>query len=280
MNQICQLQAKNSDGLHQRSWQTVKITQNMIQSSNSSWYYSYNTAVPTATITVNRNRVKTYGTAVYLKSGTNFEIELFNPLQVRIMATIEVDGRMISTNGLVINPGQRVYLERWIDEPRKFKFETYDVENSSESRNAIANNGKVKICFYEEMSKMTYRSVNYNTTNPPVFFDGSTAFYSSTISSNTVLTSTISSNAVLNSNVRSSKSLETGRAERGEISNQHLDSTSGDFNTWTTATVEMQILPESQKPVEVEKIRSYCTSCGTRVRASSWKFCPSCGEKF
>jgi rRNA maturation endonuclease Nob1 len=44
-------------------------------------------------------------------------------------------------------------------------------------------------------------------------------------------------------------------------------------------TVNLQILPESAKPVEVEKIRSYCTECGTRSRSSSWKFCPSCGSK-
>ena len=74
-------------------------------------------------------------------------------------------------------------------------------------------------------------------------------------------------------------SIETGRTEKGVASDQSFDETSGDFGTWPMMTISLQILPESAKPVEVEKIRSYCTECGTRVRSSSWKFCPSCGSK-
>jgi hypothetical protein len=262
---------------------------------------------PTATITVNRNRLKAYGSAVYMKSGTNFEIELYNPLTSRVLAIIELDGKHISSTGIVVNPGQRVYLERWIDESRKFKFSTYEVENSYESRRAIASNGKVKVTFYEEVNKYAHPTWGNHgvifTTNGT---GGPPYYYNNTVTNGGSLNISSSNNMFLSDSSYSANfsgtlgdqglkgvrgaagpaglsgvpsSLETGRAEKGEISNQHLDSTTGDFNTWALVINEIQILPESQKPVEIEKIRSYCTDCGTRVRSSSWKFCPSCGEK-
>ena len=39
---------------------------------------------PTANIAVNRNRIKNYAERVYLKNGTHFEIELFNPKSTKI----------------------------------------------------------------------------------------------------------------------------------------------------------------------------------------------------
>jgi hypothetical protein len=207
---------------------------------------------------------------------------------------------MISSTGLVVNPGQRVYLERWIDESRKFKFSTYEVDNNVETKRAIANNGKVKVSFYEEVNKFMYPTFGnsgviytndtggqpyyYNNTITNGFGDNftltsSNAFYSSTGSSG--LQGSVGVRGIAGSAGPNGVpgSIETGRAEKGESSDQNLDSTTGDFNSWATNVTELQILPESQKPIEVEKIRSYCTDCGTRVRSSSWKFCPACGEK-
>lgn len=230
-----------------------------------------NSATPVAHITSNRNRLKSYGNAVYLKSGSNFEIEIFNTLTSRTLVTIEVDGKLISSTGLVVNPGQREYLERWIDEPRKFKFSTYTVENSPEAMKAIANNGKVKVSFFEESTKLFTNNGTYYTNDSWNF--GDAVYYSNSLSSS----SDVRHKGVTRS--FSGGSIETGRTEKGETSNQNFDSTTGDFNSWATAIIEIQILPESAKPIEIEKIRMYCTGCGTRVRAASWKFCPSCGEK-
>ena len=152
----------------------------------------------------------------------------------------------------------------------------------------------MKVSFYEEVNKYLYPTwgnsgviyttngtgeqpyyYNNTVTNSPNFNlnSGNSAFFSSSFSDEV--------RGVVGSNGPAGVpgSLETGRAEKGESSSQNLESTTGDFNSWTTAVTEIQILPESQKPVEVEKIRSYCTACGTRVRSSSWKFCPACGEK-
>ena len=289
-----------------------------------------NADVPTVHITTNRNRVKNYGSSVYMKSGTNFEIEIFNPTQGRLLSIIKIDGREISSTGIVINPGQRVYLERWIDEAKKFKFSTYEVENSGSAKKAIEQNGKIEVSLYTEtinlsnnwsnnwntgttnISNYPYTlttNTNWNTgttnisnypytltTNTNTTFGGSFGgttttdmYYSNNNFTNTGSAS-ISGNVGIrgcdgaNGNegptgVLNEKSIETGRTEKGEQSNQSFDSTSGDFSNWPFVNVILQILPESAKPVEVDKIRSYCTDCGTRVRATSWKFCPSCGEK-
>ena len=289
----------------------------------------HNTSItdsPTAYVTVNRNRIKPYDNKVYLKDGTQFEIELWNPKTTRVLASISIDGKDISEKGLVLNPGQRVSIERWVDDksPRKFKFSTYTVENTKEAKNAISNNGRVKIAFYDEVLKnfypngSTFGSIITNTpswngnqfTTHPYQYDysvplngsinigNSLPFGGTTVSDSFTLNSSNSSfysNASYTSaGVRgvagspgpegvvgdiSEKTIETGMVGQGDHSNQSFIETTGDFNTWASKTWEWQILPESTKPMEAEKIRSYCTDCGTRVRATSWKYCPSCGEK-
>jgi hypothetical protein len=238
---------------------------------------------PTAHIAVNRNRLKKYGEQVYLKDKTHFEIELFNSKTVKVLAKIYLDGVLISTAGIVINPGQRVFLERWIDEPKKFLFETYEVDRSAEAKAAIRENGKVKVEFYEQVfssnttlniipSTWTYTSDN---SGQPIYggiTQTSMAYFNSAMD-------IIGQNSAITRSSITLDSFETGRAEKGEDSNQGFTTDNSSYNSWTCNTVHIQILPESQKPVEVSEIRNYCTNCGTRHKKSSWKFCPSCGTK-
>ena len=91
-------------------------------------------------ITSNKNRIKQYEDSVYLNDGQQFELEIFNPHQFKVLAKISINSKEISQAGLVIRPGQRIYLERYLDVAKKFKFETYEVEDSTESKEAIAKN--------------------------------------------------------------------------------------------------------------------------------------------
>jgi hypothetical protein len=238
---------------------------------------------PTANVAVNRNRLKQYGNSVYLKNDTQFEIELFNPKQTKVLAKIYLNGVSISNSGIVLRPGQRVFLERWIDEAKKFLFETYKVENSKETANAIANNGKVYVEFYDEIVPVAQSIV---TSTPYIYYGGGTpvvggttvnCFYSST--SQWIGASTAATMMTTNS-VRSKSSIETGRAEKGDHSNQSFVQDSSSYSVWCSKSVTLQILPESSRPAEVQNIRNYCPGCGTRVKNTSWKFCPSCGNKF
>lgn len=235
---------------------------------------------PTANIAVNRNRLKHYDDRVYLKDKTHFEIELFNPKTIKLLAKIYLNGVSISSSGIVILPGQRVFLERWLDESKKFLFETYSVEDSEEAKTAIVDNGKVLVEFYDEMT-ITYPSIStYTYTGPswkpPVYGTNSASQIFCTANSR------IGANAAF-ANLTSlpiAGSLETGRAEKGENSNQQFVSDRSSYSSWCSTSIKLQILPESSKPVEAASIRNYCSNCGTRIKNANWKFCPSCGTQF
>lgn len=237
--------------------------------------------VPSAKIAVNRNVVKHYGDKVYLKNKTHFEIELFNPKSKKILAKIFINGESISTSGIVVRPGERIFIERWIDTPRKFLFETYEVENSPEAKAAISNNGKVRVEFHDE-TIVVPQPITWITTYPytPIVggtYDVNQVYYSNSSSSIGSSANQEFLSSVLNTS--SNANLETGRAEKGESSNQNFINDNSSYEWWSSSSVDLQILPESQKPVEVSKVRNYCTDCGTRVKSSSWKYCPTCGQQ-
>ena len=266
----------------------------------------------TVNVTQNRNRLKTYdgGGTIYLKDGQNFEIELFNPLDNRVLAKISINGKQISSSGIVLNPGQRIFLERFIDDDRKFLFETYEVENTKEVKEAIQKNGKLEISFYNEYVPLITNTWIYNGSPGSFLYSGSgsitvpctygnigttTANTNATtttlgLNSSYNLTNTSSFTGSLTSGTTSTtaanysshvsepeSNIETGRIEMGDKSSQDLSQTYGNFNSYSFQTSSIKILPLSVKPVEVKDLRKYCPECGTRAKKSTWKFCPSCG---
>ena len=105
---------------------------------------------PTAYITKNKQRVKQNGDIIYLKNGDEFELELYNPTTEVILATILINGNPIGS-GIVLRPAERVFLDRYPDEPKKFIFDTYEVDgNSTSVMKAIENNGKITVSFSKE----------------------------------------------------------------------------------------------------------------------------------
>ena len=119
--------------------------------------YKLNNDVPCAYITKEKQRVKQFGQSVYLKDGSEFEVELYNPSRNNVLSKIKINGEFINGGGIILRPGERVFLERYIDVPNKFKFETYTVDSSNDTMNAIANNGDVEILFYEEQNDIEVR---------------------------------------------------------------------------------------------------------------------------
>jgi hypothetical protein len=245
---------------------------------------------PYAHITINKSRTKAYGSTVYLKNGTSFEIELYNPTQRPFLAKIKVNGSYISQAGIIIKPGQRIFLERFIDDQKKFKFETYEVDGASpEVLKAIENNGDIAVEFYPEKLKTKIdtswltTSVGTSTITIPSPSIGNNYWYGSTTtnwnSNDAYFTNTSFGGSTINTiSMNVAGSLETGRIEVGEKSNQQLVETFGEFSNFMEAQSIWKILPLSLKPIEAGEIRQYCTGCRTRIKKSSWKFCPTCGE--
>lgn len=232
---------------------------------------------PTANITVRRNKIKMYGENVYLKDKQEFEIELFNPTSITKLAKISINGKLISNAGIVIKPGQRLYLERFLDVSKKFIFETYITDGSVEATNAILNNGNIVVDFYDE-----YNAHYSSTTSPyPVFTTYSYPVFTSNITTVQCSDTTTS----LKGNISKENGLsfitedkETGRVEQGSSSNQNLINYQGSFNIFTCNVIKIKIFPISEKPLEVRDLATYCTNCGMKQK-NNWNFCAKCGTE-
>jgi Zn finger protein HypA/HybF involved in hydrogenase expression len=270
---------------------------------------------PCAYITKDKQRVKQFGENVYLKDGSEFEIELYNGSRKTVLSKIKINGEFINGGGIVLRPGERIFLERYMDVPRKFKFETYTVDGSNETKNAIANNGDVEVLFYEEEDIIIGRLNNNLNWNPTYVNTGGFGVANLTSTNNVIgnnfWTSNVnytyrpdtditfsdsSSKLSFSNNPRSnkyeskydqkprsfakkSKSVETGRVEMGSSSDQTFKTVNKNFNSWTVSTSTWKILPESQKPFEKKDLVDRCPQCSTKIKKSSWKFCPECGNQ-
>lgn len=246
---------------------------------------------PTAHITKKKSRLKVYnGHIVFLNDKDNFEFEIHNPTQKSVLCKIKMNGEYISSNGIVIRPGQRVFLERFLDTNNKFEFNTYNIKNTSENREAIELNGDIQVEFYDEQTFSSYGgylNLNGNPsttlgnipiyTNSPNYGDITWTSNSASMSyfSNTSSTLDFGKTTPAGPNKRS---IETGRIEKGEKSEQTFTNTYENFNYFTSHKVKFKILPVSNKNVESNEIRQYCTECGVKIK-SNFKFCPSCGNK-
>jgi hypothetical protein len=299
-------------------------------------------SVPTANIAVNKSRLKVYNNAgslptYYLQKGQEFMIELANPTTDVVLAKVILNGKAISQGGLVLNPGQRVFLERYLDVAKKFLFDTYEVSGSAEMKAAIANNGDIKVEFYRERAPYynNYDSItisnptwtnnlgNYNSGTPANLLRSSTkanaggpilslnglsgsltsgsanASYSTQNLASTFTSDVPTMDWLSQDMERSlsdtqpepkrrlksilsmkSKSIETGRVEKGSDSEQELKYVNKSFEYTAFHTVEYKMLPVSQKINTAEDInvKVYCTNCGAKLGKTD-KFCASCGTK-
>ena len=260
----------------------------------SNLYFSSNgfQKSPEAVITVNRNRIKQYESKVYLKDSQEFEVEIFNPCSYKIAARLEIQGEEIGT--FVIRPGERSYIERYVSDSKKFKFSTYEVEDSVESKEAISKNGLVKVTFFKDYSswgleRLSNGLINnlgslggvnsvpyvpYNNSGVP---NNSNIMYCSSGTANNTLSFTTRSSAYTFTNSTTNASIQTGLVEKGSESKQKFTTDYGNYGC-LMSSVELYIKPFGEI-IEADQVRLYCTSCGTRIKKQTWKFCPSCGEK-
>ena len=218
---------------------------------------------------------------IYLKDKTEFSFELFNPLQKSVLAVFYINGEKISNDGLVIRPAQRINLERYLDNDKKFLFTTYEVaDNDPIVKAAIANNGSIKVIFYQEKIKEQYLDLNYR---------GGQSVSSMGRSKSRGFAKTNISYTNFNSSIdyapeerfrgitttSQTTTTETGRIEQGTTSNQQLMQVQMEFENFPLCTIEYKLLPESLKPTSTK----FCGRCGLEQLKSN-NFCTECGTKF
>ena len=239
---------------------------------------------------------------VYLKDKEEFQIELFNPLTDCVLADIKLNGNTISQSGLVIRPGERFYLDCFVDDNKKFVFNTYEVEDSQSTKIAISKNGMLEVFFYKEsvVSLKNWRNrfdrvivekyypVHYPHyhpywyTTPNVYCGTTTGGLSGTTTGgyytnglNTTTTNTayysnpnlqpINSTYTTGINISDlgnmatttsySSTIETGRVEKGNKSNQKFEEVDMDFEKFHISSIVLQLLPESVKPVDTKDLK-------------------------
>lgn len=272
----------------------------MTHITTNSWASS-NKKMPTALIAVQKNRIRQYGKNFYLADGQEFEIELYNPTTSEVLAVIRINDESIGQagSGIVLRPGERIWLERFLDSKAKFKFSTYRVSTSAESIEAIANNGSVHVDFYAKKSPIYFNNTgstiswtNYNQqpfnwtthnvhnstpTNGSAFTSNGLNFNSSIGSATSDTLNVAGSYSNYSAQV---KSIETGRVEHGSESSQYFATVDMQFEAIPFCSADYKILPLSTKPIYSKdlKIAKYCTDCGTRTK-ENWKFCATCGNK-
>lgn len=267
--------------------------------------------MPTAHIAANKSRLKVYHNnagnlpTYYLQKGQEFQIEIFNPTQDVILAKISLNSKAISQGGLVLKPGERIFLDRYLDVAKKFMFDTYEVSGTNdEVKKAIEHNGDVKIEFFREKSL----SGSYTYTGP-IWINGSSSTLSvgtgsvnlyncstTTNASNNMqncsytsgvdfgdtfdLCSTDSLSDEVPTRKLSKKSIETGRVEQGSKSDQEFTYVNKSFEYYAFHTVSYKLMPVSQKVNTTQdlNVRRYCTSCGRKQGAGD-NFCAGCGKK-
>jgi hypothetical protein len=285
-----------------------------------------------------RGRKKINDGKIYLDDSQNFEIEIHNPLTDNVLATININGKPFSKTGLVIKPGQRVYLDCFPDDRKKFVFSTYEVENTDHSKKAIIKNGTIEVFFFKEsvvettlldkMNKQIDHHHHYRPQYYPVYypypgydpywkspywygtgspFVGTTTGTYTTNLNNTVYSTsnnilgnglgivnnsatytcnegnftTANAAATVINTLNAINNIETGRIEKGEMSNQKFTEIDVDFENNHISHVCYQLLPNSRKPLETIDLKEkcFCTDCGKRAKTSD-NFCSSCGKKF
>ena len=243
-------------------------------------------------IAVNKSLLKEFlvnsQRTVYMNNGSEFQIQIFNPYTYSIAASISINGIEMS-NQLVIKPGQRIWLERYLNEARKFLFETYEVNGESKQvENAIKNNGVIEVKFYKEKEQNNIYITSASTPSTSwTYFNNSLDYPTYTAdnlslsapSTQSYSSSTINAVSYSGGAMTKSKSIETGRIEKGNHSDQKFQTVYNDFEYFAFTTESIHILPQSTKPVYANDLKKiYCTNCGRKLN-QKFKFCPYCGTK-
>ena len=239
--------------------------------------YNFGSKEPSAFITVRKQRQKQNGKNVYLHDTTEFEIELHNPTNDSILAKISLNGNRISNSGVVLKPGQRIFLERYLDEDRKFLFETYEVSDSKTNQRAIEYNGLVIVEFFNKMIFTNYGHLGgYTYLNNQLLYGSGSGI----VNGNPTIFNTTglgNSNIIGNTSTSYAK-IETGRVEKGDKSDQEFGTSYEMFNTNVSWVKEWKILPFSAKDMTTKDLIKKCGGCGTKVK-DNYKFCPQCGNQ-
>ena len=252
---------------------------------------------------------------VYLDDNAEFIISMFNPNEKKIGVKLSLNG-IVQGNILILRPGERIWLDRFVDDNKKFKFSTYAVDRSTEAMDAIRRNGEISAEFYSEeeiqlIPKYVYRyypeyvpvHVPLIQPNPWIYpspwvypyspYRHTNVMYSSSIGSDSIpsgvntiasgycsyAAGTLASDASTTGAIQFDKKIETGMIEKGEQSSQTFKDMQVELKKHSFCSKTLYIMPTSSMPMYSDTNRTYCTGCRRRQRRGE-VYCSKCGTKF
>lgn len=225
-------------------------------------------------IAINKSILKEYKNGnslderiVYLDNGSEFQIQIFNPHDFVVGARIYINGVSMSYM-LVLRPGERIWLERYLDKSVKFRFETYEVDADEETKKAIQKNGEVKVVFYKEEHKPepisipTWHPLVWNNTH--TYEDPYAPKYDDLVAS---IGGSVKLNA-LYGDERSATLKNVDISDVHNISDENLSFCVNDMNL-TTSTVDTSFTTDTtlnyNKPLNKLRRTTLKTSCSDKI---------------
>lgn len=232
-------------------------------------HYRLQDRLPSVIVTTDGSERKVYeNNTVYLNKGDNFELRFFNSLREKIGVEIIFNGQKKNDSLLVINPGEDISLDRFLDDKKRMIFDTYHIDsNNPDAVSAAALNGIIDINFYKEKINNNWVTFNSNNCTSGLPHFGNVCYTNTT-------------QEYYMPEVKSKSLKETGRIEKGEVSNQNLHTVDIEFENIAFHSVQYYLKPQSTKTHTTTEIRNYCPRCNYRIRKSSWNYCPKCSQKF
>ena len=214
-----------------------------------------------AKIAVNKSLLKEYSNSsneriVYMHDGTEFQIQIFNLYSYTIGVSFKFNSNSESSQLLVLRPGERVWLDRYLNNESRLLFSTYKVGNSEEVKNAIKDNGNLQIKFYKEKENNYWNNRIYtnqsiiDTTEP---YRHINAWYSNNANCFNNELNTLRASSSINFYNNTNAALNVGGNTTGATSTANCVATSAITDTYvksmpTSATVR------SNKSIETGRI--------------------------
>lgn len=246
-----------------------------------------------ASLKANGKILREFKDTVYIPFGSEYSILLKNLDTRRVIANVYIDGDNMTTNGLVLNGGQEIDLERSIknnnlNEGNKFKF--------IERTGAIEKNRGIKLEDGLIRVEYQFEKVYLNQLqNPGILWN---ANYSNTQWANTPLRgislnsgsgrTTSSTIGIAQNSVQCSTNYsatayanDVGITVPGSISDQKFTTTSWFATETEKHSIVLKLLGETDDNKVITeaitvKSKPKCITCGKQNKATA-KFCTECG---
>jgi hypothetical protein len=260
-----------------------------------------------ASLKANGKILREFKDTVYIPFGSEYSFLIKNLNTKRALVYVHIDGESVIENGLVLNAGQEIDLERYVKNGNlstgnKFKF----IERTSsieKHRGAKLEDGLIRIEFQFEKehpmqaffdnnklkfdnyySKSITRGISGSTGDWAVPMGATycaTNISGSTTCSDTSMDSSwlTASGASLNATAQSLN--DVGITVPGSQSNQKFTTTTMGVMEAETHNIIFKLLGETEdnkpvlQPVNV-KMKPKCNTCGKQNKATN-KFCSECG---